>query len=155
MDEGTNGMAAAMELHGLTGAGAKQGAGNDAIELLAGAIDIGGAGEHHRKSIGMMEAVQVQITGCPADGIGSAGGEVVVLFDPATIGAAVHLWGSDMHVFLQKGFLAQGIVQGHLGHHIGAIPLGGIEPAFGHHALGGEVHHKLGLHPIDQSPTAL
>ena len=38
----------------------------------------------------------------------------------------------------------------HLGYHICAIPVGGIEPAFGHHPLRGEVNHKLGLHPIDQ-----
>ena len=46
--------------------------------------------------------------------------------------------------------LPEGIVQGHLGHHIGAVPVRGIEPAFGHHALGREVDHQLGLHPINQ-----
>ena len=48
-----------LELHRLTGSGAQQGARNDAIELLAGAINIGGASEHHRESVGLMEAVQV------------------------------------------------------------------------------------------------
>ena len=58
---------------GLPVAGAQQGARNDAIELLAGAIHIGGAGEHHGEAIGLMEAVEMQIAGCPAHGIGGAG----------------------------------------------------------------------------------
>ena len=35
-------------------------------------------------------------------------------------------------------------------HHIGLVPVGGIEPAFSHHSLGSEVHHKLGLYAINQ-----
>ena len=56
--EGPNGMAAAMELHGLP-VRALSNVRNDAIQLLAGSIHIGGAGEHHWKAIGLMEAVQV------------------------------------------------------------------------------------------------
>lgn len=62
-----------------------------------------------------------------------------VFLDPAAIGAAVDLRCRDVYVLLQKGALAQGIVQGDLRHHVGAVPVGGIQPAFGHHALGGEV----------------
>ena len=79
--------------------------GNDPIELLTRAIHIGSTGEDHWEAVRLMEAVQVQITGCAARHRG-AGGEVVVLFDPATISAAVHLRRGDMHVFLEKGFLA-------------------------------------------------
>ena len=134
-------MTAAMELHRLLCSGTQHGARNDSVELLPRSIHVGCSCEHYGEAISLMEAVQVQITGCTAHGIGGAWGEVVVLLDPATIGAAIHLRCGDMHVFLQKGFLAQGIVQGHLGYHIGAVPVSGIEPAFGHHALGGEVHH--------------
>ena len=93
-------MAAAMELHRLTGTSAQQRAGNDSIQLLAWAINIRGSGEHDGEAIGLMKAVEVQIASCPTYGIGGARGEVVVLFDPATIGAAIHLWSGDMHVFL-------------------------------------------------------
>ena len=68
----------------------------------------------------------MQIAGSPAHGIGRAGGEMIVFANPALIGTAVHLGGGDMHVFLQEGALAQRIVQGHLAHHIGLIPVGGI-----------------------------
>ena len=54
MNEGPHGMAAAMELHGLTGAGAQQGAGNDAIELLARAIHNTGMAQGQQDTEGLM-----------------------------------------------------------------------------------------------------
>ena len=150
VNEGPHGVPSSMKLHRLAGSGTQQGARNDAIELLPWAIHVGGSGEHHGEAISLMEAVEMQVASCPAHGIGGAGAEVVVLFDPTAIGAAVHLRGGHVNIFLEKRFLAQCIVQSHLGDHVGAVPMGGVEPAFGHHALGGEIHHQLRLNAIDQ-----
>ena len=92
----------------------------------------------------------MQVASSPAYGIGGAGLEVVVLFDPTAIGAAVHLRGGHVNIFLEKRFLAQCIVQSHLGDYVGAVPVGGVEPAFGDHSLGGEIHYQLWLNAIDQ-----
>ena len=150
VDEATLRVASTMELHRFTGASTEHRPGNDSVELLAGPIHIGRTGEHHRKAVGLVETVQMQIAGGPAHGIGRAGGVVIVFANPALIGAAVHLGGGDVHVFLQESALPKGIVKSHLAHHIGLIPVGGIQPALGHHPLGGEVHHVAGLHPINQ-----
>ena len=51
-----------------------------------------------------MEAVEMQVASCPAHGIGGAWAEVVVLFDPSAIGAAINLRGGHMNIFLEKLF---------------------------------------------------
>ena len=73
VDKSPYGMASAMELHRSSSAGAEQRTGNDPVELLARAMHIGCTCEHNWEPIGLMEAVQVQITGCAAYGIGGAG----------------------------------------------------------------------------------
>jgi len=150
VDEAAFGIATAVKFDWLAGAGAEHGPGNDAIQLLAVPVDICRPCEHHRKAIGLVEALQMKVACGPTNGIRRAGGEVIVLADPTCIGAPVHLGGSDMHVFLQERSLTQRVMQGHLAYHIGLIPVGRVEPALRHHTLGRKVNDDRWLHPIDE-----
>lgn len=66
VDERAYGVAAAMELHRFARSHAEHGAGDDPVELLSRAIDVGRPGEYHREVVGLVKAKKVEVAGGPA-----------------------------------------------------------------------------------------
>lgn len=138
--EGSARHAAAMQLELPAEQDEQDGAGNDAVELLAGAIDVGRARGDHREVVGRKERVQAHVAGRPRHGIRRAGVEGGVFGDKTGTGP-VHLGGRDVDIALEKVTLAQFVMQLDGGHGIGHEPVVRVAPAFRHHALRSKVHH--------------
>ena len=64
-------------------------------------------------------------------------------------GAAVDLGRGGLHELLEELALPQPLVQPDHGDGVGLVPVLGILPALGDHALGGEVHHVVGLELVE------
>ena len=144
VDKGPHRVAAAMEREALAKFDREQRARDDAVELLAGAVDVGGAGPDHRETVVGKKGAQVQVAGGTGGGVRRARVKGRVLGDDAG-GGAVHLGRAHVNVFFQPGAAAQCLVQAQVGHDVGLVPMLGIEPALGDHALGGKVdHHRRG-----------
>src|SRR5262245_34802556 len=99
-------MAAAVELKLASGEREEDGARHDAVERLASAIDIGGAGEACWKAIGFHIGHDAEVAGGARYGIGGRGIEAVILLHPA-FGAAINLGRRDMHIGIEEIDLAQ------------------------------------------------
>ena len=99
IDKGAGGDAAAVQLQLAPQQNKQNSAGNNAVELLAGPIDIGGACGNHRKVVGRMESAQAHVGGSARHGIGRTGIERETFIHKAGA-AAIHLWRRDMYIAL-------------------------------------------------------
>ena len=140
VDEDAHRLAAAIKAKLLSGHRRDDGAWHDAIELLAGAIDVRGAGEHHREFVVREIGAQAHVAGGARYRVGRGRIERRVLPDPA-LGRAVDLRRRDVDVTLEPVIVAQPVVQPHGRDDVGHEPVVGMEPALADHALGGEIDH--------------
>ena len=139
IDERALRSAAAVELKLAAQADEQDRARDDAVELLARAEYIGGAGEHDREAVIGEISAQAHVGGRPRHRIGRARIERHVLAYEA-VGAAVDLGRCHVHVLLQEVERPQPLMQPHGRDHVGHEPVVGILPALGDHALRREVH---------------
>lgn len=142
VDERTGRHTAAVQLQLAPKKDEQNGARNNAVQLLARSIHIGGAGGDHRKVVGRMKCAQAHVRSGARYGVRRARVKWEVLVHK-TGAAAVNLGGGNVHIALQEIAFAQHIVQLDSGHHIGHEPVLGVLPALPHHALGGEVDHMF------------
>ena len=150
VDEGTARMPAAVQAELAAGLEEQNRARNDAVKLLTGPIDVGGAREHDGKFIGLEEGAQAHVGGGARYGIRRARIERRVFLDEA-VGTAIHLRRGDIDVLFEVIAPAQLVVQFHRGNDIGLKPVLWMFPAFADHALGGEIDHITRLLPIEQA----
>ena len=137
-------MAAAVELKFLAETDRKDRARNDAVELLTGTVDVGGAGPHGGELILVNERPQVEVARGSGGGVGRARVEGRALGDDAAR-AAVHFGRADVDVFFEPSAAAQRLVQAEVRHDVGLVPVLWVEPTLGDHALGSKVdNHRRG-----------
>ena len=140
MDERAHRVSATMKLELLTEREEEKCARDNAVKLLPRTEDIGCAGEDGGKVVLADEGLQVQVARGAGGGIRRARVERGVLPDiPGT--TAIDLGSRDVDVFFEVRHFAESIVEAHVGHDIGLIPMVWMLPAFGNHALRGEVDH--------------
>ena len=140
VDKGTHRVSAAMEFELLTQGEKKKRARDDTVELLPRTEDIGCAGEDGGEVVLADEGLQMQIARRAGRSIRRARIEWCVFADIAGA-TAVDFRRGDMDVFFETGHFAESVVQTHIGHDIGLIPVLGVLPAFRDHALRGEIDH--------------
>ena len=62
---------------------------------------------------------------------------------------AIDLRRGNVDILFDERELPDFFVQPHIGHHVGLIPMLGMKPAFGDHALRGKIHHIVRLEIFD------
>lgn len=117
---------------------AEDNAGNDAKGLLAGAVDIGGAGPDDWKVVLGEEGFEMDVAGGSRCCVGRRGVEWGGFVDYSVSGA-VDFGSGYVNVFFERGNLAQGFVEGDVADEIGIVVVEWVLPAFGDHPERGEV----------------
>ena len=158
VDERPHAGAAAFQFQFLPSEHAVDGPGDDAVERLAWAADIGRPRERHRKPVGLLVGQEVHVAGRLRYGVGRARVERGGFFHEAAC-APVDLRRGDLHELLEKVHASQAVHEPGGRDHVGLIPVVGVVPALGHHALGGEVDDvfrlRLANHRLDPIEIAV
>src|SRR5438046_6011785 len=115
---------------------------DDPIQLLSRSIDVRGPGEHDWKMVVPKERCQMQITCRSRCRVGSARIEWRA-FSYVAAATPVNLRRRDVHVFIEKTESTDFFMQSHVGDHVGLVPVLGMKPTLGDHALSREIDHVI------------
>ena len=121
---------------------------HDAVKLLSCAINIRRARERDGEFVVLKKRHQVQIARRARRRVRRAGIERRA-FSHIPAATAINFRRGYVDVFFEKRKLSQLLVQSHVGDDVGLIPLVGMQPAFGDHALRSEIYDVVRLEVAD------